>query len=243
MHYEHAPITEAIIAIGCELPAEIRLEDLLKVHAQLKSDYPKRAEQFTVQFHIEMAEPQGKVSPREVIGYQLVSEDGKRIVRLTLSEFGFSQLAPYDRWETLRAEAKRTWDVYESVLHPRRITRAAVRYINRIDIPNASGTGVDLDVYFRTAPKIAPELPQLMKTYFVRVELPIRGSNGVLIITETAVPPASPAVISAVLDLDAIVQNVDLDVAQGWRIIDELRDEKNAAFEACITDATRDLIK
>lgn len=240
MHYEHAPITEAVIAIGCELPPEIRVEDLLKVHGQLKSDYPKQVEQF--KFNIELAELQGKVGTREVIGYQL-SEDGKRSVRLTLSEFGFSHLAPYDRWETFRAEAKRTWDVYESVLHPRRITRAAVRYINRIDIPNPTGTGVDLDVYFRTAPRIAPELPQTMKTYFVRVELPIRGPNGILIITETAVPPASPNVISAVLDLDAIVQNVDLDVAGAWRTIDELRGEKNAAFEACITDATRDLIK
>lgn len=243
MHYEHAPITEAVIAIGCEFTDEIRLEDLLKVHEQLKSDYPKRVEQFTVQFSVEVAKSEGKVSQPKVIGYQLASEDGKRIVRLTRSEFGFSQLAPYDRWGTFRADAKRAWDLYESVLCPRRITRVSVRYINRVDIPAPSGSGVDLDVYFRTAPKIAPELPQTMNTYFVRVELPIRGSNGILIITETAVPPVSPNVISALLDLDAIVQNADLDVAGAWRTIDELRDEKNFAFEACITDATRDLIK
>jgi uncharacterized protein (TIGR04255 family) len=241
-HYDHAPITEAVIAIGCELPTEIRLEDLLKVHEPLKSDYPKRAEQFTVQFHIDAAEAQGKVGPPEVVGYQFASEDGKRLVRVTLNEFAFSQLAPYDRWETLRAEARRVWDVYDSLLHPRRITRVAVRYINRIDIPD-TGTGVDLDIYFRTAPKIAPELPQSMKTYFVRLEIPFREPGGLLIITETVVPPVSPSVLSAVLDLDAIVQNVALDVEGAWRTIEELRDEKNAAFEACITDATRDLIK
>jgi uncharacterized protein (TIGR04255 family) len=244
MHYEHAPITEAVIAMGCELPDETRLEDLLKVHARLKSDYPKRADQLTVQFHLEAAAAaQGKVSPPELIGYQMASADGKQLVRLTLNEFAFSQLAPYDRWETLRAEAKRVWDTCESVLHPQRITRVGVRYINRIDIPDPNGTGIDLDVYFRTAPRIAPELPQAMKTYFVRVELPVSDPHGILIITETAVFPPSPDVVSALLDIDAVVQNVDLDIPNAWRTVEELRHKKNAAFEACITDAVRDLIK
>lgn len=240
-HYEHAPITEAIIAIACDLPGEIELEDLLEVHSAIKPEYPKRSEQSTVQFQV--IEAQGKVSPTKVIGYHLSSEDGKRIIQVGLGGFVFSQLAPYDRWETLRSEARRIWDVYEAVLHPRLITRTSVRYVNRIDIPNPGGSGIDLDVYFRTGPKIAPELPQTMKTYFVRLELPVREPDKILIITETAVPSPDPGVVSSILDLDVIVQNVNFDAADAWRVIEELRDDKNAAFEACITDATRDLIK
>jgi uncharacterized protein (TIGR04255 family) len=213
------------------------------VHASLKPDYPKRAEQFSVQFQLDQGEGLGKVSPRELIGYQLKSEDEKRLVRLTLHEFTFSQLAPYDRWETLRAEAKRVWDVYESTFHPRRILRVAVRYVNRVDIPNPQETGIDLDVYFRTGPKIAPELPQMLRTFFVRLELPFRDPNGVLIFTQANAQPPSPGVVSTLLDFDVIMQNVDFDVATAWRTVDELRDIKNSAFENCITDTARELFK
>jgi len=147
-HYKHAPITEAVIALGFELPAEVRLEDLLTVHANLKSDYPKWTELSTMQLQVEpAAEAKGRIGPREVIGYQLASEDGRRLVNLRLGEFAFSQLAPYDSWDTLRSEGKRVWDVCESTLHPLRISRVAVRYINRIDIPSPHGLGVDLDIY------------------------------------------------------------------------------------------------
>src|ERR1035441_1028061 len=83
-HYDRAPITEAVIAIGCELPEDSRLEDLLKVYAQVKSAYPKRAEHHEVQFRVEIAEAQGKVSPARLIGYQLASENGKQLIRCIL---------------------------------------------------------------------------------------------------------------------------------------------------------------
>lgn len=242
-HYQRAPITEAVISIGYELPTEIGLEGLLKVSAELKSDYPGRAPHFTLRIEVKPEEMQGGTGPPQVVGYQLASQDGKRFVRLTLSDFTFSQLAPYDRWETLRTEAKRIWTVLETVFQPQRITRASVRYINRIDIPNPNGSGIDLDVYFRAAPKIPPELPQAMSGYFVRLQLPFREPNGSLVIIMAAAPPPSPDLVSAVLDLDAIMTKADMDVASAWETIEELRDVKNAAFEASITDAARELFR
>jgi uncharacterized protein (TIGR04255 family) len=246
-HYLHAPITEAVISIGYELPSEVRLEDLLKVHAKLESEYPARAEHFTVEFQVDATERHGKAGAPQVVGYQLVSPDRKRIVRLTLSDLTFSQLGPYDRWEALRTETRRIWTILEAVLQPRRIIRVSVRFINRIDMPDPQASGVDLDIYFHTAPKIPPELPQVMNTYFVRLELPfelpLRAPHGVLILTLTAAQPPSAGVVSAILDLDAIMQNIDMNTTNAWQAIEELRDVKNAAFEASITDAARELFK
>jgi len=242
-HYPHAPITEAVISLGCQSPSECTLEDLLQIHALLKMDYPKYAPQFKMQFEVDRAEPKGTISPPETTGYQWLSGDGRRIVRLALDEFAFSQLAPYDRWETLYAEAKRIWDAYELVLHPKCVNRVAVRFINRIDIPDPEGKGVDLDIYFRLAPRIPPELPQVMRTYFVRLELPLQERNGILIVTQTAVPPPLPGLVSAILDLDVIMQGIEMDTVTAWRTVEELRDQKNVAFEASITDAARELFK
>ena len=246
-HYAHAPITEAVIALGFELPNEIALNDLAAGHATLKQDYPIRDEHFQVQVRVEAAEREGKVTPAELLGYHFASEDRKRLILLTLKDFTFSQLAPYDRWETLRSQAKQAWNLVELFIHPQKVTRASVRFINRIDIPIRETQHIDLDDYFRTAPKIAPELPQELKTYFIRLELPMPGStdnsNRVLIITETPAAAPNANVISAVLDIDAIVQNMSTNAAEAWAIIEELRDVKNFAFEACITDGIRNLIR
>jgi len=43
--------------------------------------------------------------------------------------------------------------------------------------------------------------------------------------------------------LDAIIQGVDMDTNSAWRAVEELRDQKNLAFEASITDAARELFK
>jgi uncharacterized protein (TIGR04255 family) len=242
-HYPHAPITEAVIALGYELPPEIRLEDLLKVHVPLKSDYPDRGEQFNVQFQVDTADKVGKTGPSEVVGYRFVSPDGRRVFRVTLNDFAYSQLAPYDRWETLYAEARRIWAITETTLRPRRIKRAAVRFINRIDMPDPENRGVDLDAYFHAAPKIPRELPQLLTAYFVRLEIPFEAPNGVLILTLATAQSPTPGAVSALLDLDTVVQSAGMDHTTAWKAIEELRDVKNAAFEASITDAARELFK
>ena len=153
----------------------------------------------------------------------------------------FSQLAPYDHWEVFREQALRAWNHYEATLCPQRIVRVGVRYINRIEIPVAPSGHIDLDQYFRTGPKVAPELPQVMKTYFLRLELPMADPNSILIITQTAVPPTKPGFLATLLDLDAVMQNLDFNSDAAWKTIDELREHKNQAFEACITDLTREL--
>ncbi len=241
--YPHAPITEALIAIGYELPSETRLEDILRVREALKSDYPGCDEQFTVQIKLDVAERTGRTTPSEPVGYRLLSADGRRVVRVTLTDFAFSQLAPYDRWDVLHGEARRTWDVVDRILQPRQINRIGVRFINRIDIPATNNLGIDLDVYFHVAPRVPPELPQVMSTYFVRLAVPFESPGGVLILTLTAIPPPATGLVSALLDIDAVVQDIQMDALTAWRTVNDLRDVKNAAFEASITDAARELFR
>jgi uncharacterized protein (TIGR04255 family) len=241
-HYAHAPITEAIIALRFELGEGIGIPNLPSIQSALKSEYPRSGEQLAVHFELNTQERSGKSDRPQTIGYQFLSEDQKRIVRVSRTEFAFSQLAPYDRWETLRAEAKQVWAIVQKEIQPRRISGVGVRFINRIDIP-CPPSGVELDDYFHAAPKIPPELPQGLRTYFVRLEIPFDPPAGVLILALAAVPPAATDVVSTLLDLDAVRQNLDTDPETAWSTIEELRDVKNAAFEASITDAARDLFK
>jgi uncharacterized protein (TIGR04255 family) len=243
-HYNHAPITEAIIDLHCELPNSAGLKDLLGVHVRLAESYPKQGElrSITAQF-AHFAPGSSLSSAEQLVGYRFVNNDDNRVALVRLDGLSFSWLAPYDRWESFRTEARRVWEIYSSVLNPTQITRVGVRYVNRIDIPVSPGQGIELDDYFRTGARIAPELPQRLDAYFVRLQLPLSHLKGTLIITQTALPPRSPATLSAVLDIDTIVADELVDEATAWKYVDDLRAEKNLAFEACITDRVRDLIK
>jgi uncharacterized protein (TIGR04255 family) len=243
-HYRRAPITEAIIAFQCELPASTNLEKLADIHARIKAHYPKRADQYQMGLRLQPSTPPLPLSDSEIVGYRFARADDERAVNVTkFGDFAFSWLAPYDRWNTFRAEAKQAWDAYESVICPGSIKRIGVRFVNRFDIPVSVGGAIDLDVYLRTAPRIAPDLPQSMKKYFIRVELPGNLSGGLLIITEATVEPPRPDLVSVLLDIDAIVQNTNLSATDAWHIVDQLRHEKNQTFEACITDSMRSLIE
>jgi uncharacterized protein (TIGR04255 family) len=243
-HYPHAPIIEAVISIGCELPTAKTLVGLRGIHEAIKSDYPKLAERVQLNFQVQLAEAKATFNPREVNGYQLVSEDGKRSVILELNGFAFSQLAPYDRWETFSAEARRMWDVFASMLHPTRIGRVGVRFINRIDIPAPEGKEVDLDTYLNTAPNVPAELPQTIETFFNRWQLVFQNDpKGTLVLMQTNVLPPQPGFVSTLLDLDFTLRGLDADITTAWIEIERLRDRKNAAFEACIKDTARELFK
>jgi uncharacterized protein (TIGR04255 family) len=241
-HYRHAPISEAVIDLHCELPSSTDQKDLFRVHSLIKDSYPKQGELRTLTTQVA---PGSRITSEElVVGYRFANESETRVVLARRDGFSFSWLAPYDHWEPFRAEARRLWDVYASALKVDRVARVGVRYVNRIDIPVDAGMGVELDHYFRTGPRIAPELPQELKSFFVRLQLPLSHLNeGMLIVTQTALPPSSPQVISTILDIDAVVAGVSFGIPEAWDCVEKLRAEKNLAFEACITDRVRDLIK
>lgn len=239
-HYNNAPITEAIIDLHCELPNSPGLKDLLGVRAQLGGSYPKQEELRSVAARF--APGSSVTSAEELVGYRFLNNDGNRIALVRRDGLAFSWLAPYDRWESFRTEARRVWEIYSSVLNPTQVTRVGVRYVNRIDVPVSAGQGIELDDYFRTGARIAPELPQQLDAYFIRLQLPLSLLKGMLIITQAGVPPPSPLTVSTLLDIDAVVSGVSVDSATAWKIVDDLRAEKNLAFESSITDRVRDLI-
>jgi uncharacterized protein (TIGR04255 family) len=90
-------------------------------------------------------------------------------------------------------------ELIRNITQPENITRLAVRYINRLDLPLPVA---DLKDYLRPVPKIAPGLPQSLSGYFMQLQIPQEDIKGVLILNEALVPPPSPDVGSVLLDID-----------------------------------------
>jgi uncharacterized protein (TIGR04255 family) len=239
IHYENAPITEALIDIRVDLPASVtQLQALESVHDQVKSKYPGKKKGIQVFGQFSGGDAVGASASQTLTGFAFNSDDGKQIIQSRRDGFTFSRLRPYGSWPELRDEARRLWDVYRSTLKPERITRVAVRYVNQIDIPLPT---IDYKDYFRTTPEVSPVLPQGLSNFFMQLQFPLPDLGGLLILTETAVPPPNPTTTSVILDLDVFKQAEMADDTEIWELLESLRDKKNEFFEGCVTERTRAL--
>ena len=238
-HYQNAPIIEALIDIRAQLPVESHLEMLQEVFAKVKQEYPKKVTRDYVQGHLSLGDEVGISAKQTPMGFVCYSKDGTQVFQARLDGFTFSRLKPYENWFQLRDEAKRLWDIYSSVMKPVRINRVALRYINQIDIPLPMK---DFKDYLRTTPEISPDLPQGLSGFFMQLQIPQDDFGGLLMLTQTIVPPRNPSVVSVILDIDVFKTDADLSLESDvWSLLEVLRSRKNDFFEGCITNQCRAL--
>ncbi len=239
-HYSRPPITEAVIDLRVELPDEVTLDTLKRLHLNVEADYPNRQEFLIIQGQMTAGASVGATASQTQVGYGFSSRDQKMFFQARLDGFSFSRLAPYDCWEAFRDEAQRLWSIYRSATQPKAITRQAVRYINRLDIPLPIG---DLKDYLRTVPEVSPDLSQGLSGYFMQLQIPQEDINGMLVLNEAIAPPLQPDVVSVILDIDLFRErNISDDEAGIWEFMEQLHARTDRIFEACITERTRELI-
>ena len=240
-HYSKAPITEALIDLKVTLSEEISTDDLANIYARI-SDRFSTQESIQTGSLVFQAGPTIRVDTNQQhTGYLFRSKDGVKILQATLDGFTFNRLAPYDSWEEFSSDAKSLWGVYKEICKPTSVTRAAIRFINQINIP--AKELVDLQDYLNTVPEVSPKLPQgLLNSFFMQLQIPQGDLNCMLIINEALVPRIDPDFVSVILDFDLFRQQIwQADDEDIWRFIEELRRRKNAVFEASITEKARRL--
>ncbi len=240
-HYPHAPITEAIIDLRVEPVSWLCADALASVGDGEKDLYPERKPIVMGTGYLQWGEQVSATASSSPVGTRYVSTDTKVIWQARLDGFTFSRLAPYDRWESFRDEARRLWKIYRDRMQSSSIQRIAVRYINRFDIPCDR---LKLKDYFRTYPEVSPDLPDDLAGLLLHLRIPQRDLLGEAMINQAIVPPTTDSVRSVVLDLDLYrAESLPVDEEPLWRLFEDLHDRKNELFEACITDRARELIQ
>ncbi|MEX0715024.1 MAG: TIGR04255 family protein [Planctomycetaceae bacterium] len=223
------------------LPEGVALADLERLQDAIREEFPGKKGRHAVDARIAVGTQMETSTRAQQVGYAFKSVDEKRILQAQLGGFTLSRLAPYDGWAPFRDDAQRLWNVYRDGVRPEEITRLAVRYINRIDIPLPF---TELKDYLRTVPEVSPDLPQTLSGLFMQLSIPQEDISSTAILTEAQVDPARPGVASIILDTDLFRAS---ELPQGddsiWNVFEVLHDRKNEIFEACITDSTRSLFR
>ncbi len=236
-HLSRAPITEALIDIRLTLPKETRtLPYLAELNTQFGGSYTDRKDIKECQYKVQFGRPELDEKTSTQLGFRYTNAENTQVIQATINGFTFSRLPPYENWERLKEEAKRTWTIYSHHVRPETITRVAVRYINRLVLP---GLLVELDQYLRYVPKVPKVLPQVLGPYFSQIVVPDRQGQRTAIITQSS--PPNPVAVSPILDIDVFMERLFSDEDEVWGALDQLRDFKNQIFFDCITEKTAKL--
>lgn len=241
--FPNAPITEAVIDIRAELPDNASLANLEKLHDLIRAGYPgkKSRKKFEAQIQFKEEREPLRTTTFQQDGYYFTSPDGKRIVQYRLDGFSFNRLRPYSRWEDLRDEARRAWDIYVAHVSPLAVSRLAVRYINSIEIPSKS---FDYDDYFTAVPKTPEGLPQVLGHFFTRTVIPFADQDATAVVIQTPADRQGPVNTAIILDIDVFVQRcLPPEDQRIWGMLEQLRKIKNDIFFKSITEKTKELFR
>lgn len=242
LHFAHSPLIEAVIDIQVAHQADLTLDAFAQLPFRGEPHYTAQGDVWRLEgeFHLDTDQPM--TSRRIKIGTRYISQDALQLCLATMQSFTFSRLQPYQSWSLFVAEARRLWDIYRTSLQPKAITRCAVRYINRLDIPLPIG---NLSDFLTMAPSIAPQLKyNSLSGFFSQLQVPQPDIDAMLVLTQTPTLSLTEEVLSILLDIDiARETNIPDSEAALWAYFEQLRERKNEIFLASITEKMQEVFR
>lgn len=231
-HLPKAPITEALIDIRVQLPAGSDMNRMSRFRDDVRADYPNCRERRQCRGLLTFTRgepPRMETGSEGPDGYLLASMDNVQVVQARLDGFTFSRMRPYKDWQHLRDSARGLWELYRKAADPLTITRVAVRYINRIELPLLA-TDL-LGRWVSTAPRIAQGLPQRLTRFFMKLSIPFESPPGFVNVTEAIEPGEHADCVPVIFDIDAFLPGAFRpDDEALWRRFEDLREIKNDVF-------------
>lgn len=163
------------------------------------------------------------------------------LLALAPSAMSVHVLRPYPGWADFRNRVVAAIEAHQKLQADAQVIRVGVRYVNRILLP---GDNLDLADWFTSTPTLAEGIGPAIAALMSRVET-VYDDGARLAITLATVQHDQPGEQAFLLDLDlswAAPEPVPL-TGGVQDVIEGLHDREGTAFEAMITDATRELFR
>lgn len=163
------------------------------------------------------------------------------LIQLGQSFLSINHLKPYTSWEEFLPSVKMGFSAYREVVKPKSVHRIALRYINRIEIPN---NRINLEDYFEFRPFLKERVLQDISAFTLGIQIPYEAARDVLNIQLASIVSEVPNTIAILLDLTYSLtkpEDITLDKISDWLSV--AHNQVEEAFEACITDQLRELFE
>ena len=198
-----APISEVLLDFRVVLDTNTSISQLIDFSTTVRDEYPEVQPIFHHQFEFQLSpssEPQS--SRQSEIGRLCWNVERSRAVQVTTPEdrvgaFIINWTQKYETFEALVNVARGLWGIYYSVVSPLEITRCALRYINKVDVPKDT----PLDNILRTKPVVGGDPSRSIERFFSQLVLPYSGGRH-SVITEHLGPGDSERARVLIFDIE-----------------------------------------
>ena len=242
-HLRNAPITEAIIDFRVKARPDLDVERFRAVHTTLVS-LPQLIEMRSIEAQVRLAgggAPEPSVKHHGIVGFQFKSADGRDIAQFRADGFTYNRLKPYTSWDAIFPRAIELWQLYVRHAAPQMITRLALRYLNRIELPPDLR---DFDDIMAAPPPIPRGLPQHLSAFLTRVTLHDVELDLSAHLSQALEADPTRRQLALILDIDAFRQR---DIEVGSPVVGEtfeaLHGFKNRAFFESLTEQAIEVLE
>jgi len=241
-HLTGAPIVEAVIHWRARSVAKLQSAEVKSRLVECLSEYPDCRDQNELRFAAEGVLDGDTTLTRQDRwqGFRFTAGDGRQIAQFNRDGLVFSRLEPYEDWITFSAEALRLWQLFVEVAEPVEVQRLGVRFINRIDLSDAS----DVENCIRGLPHFGDQLGLPLTEFMYRSLCEVPGHPYRVNLIQTIQPPSQASGARLILDTDvSTTKALPCDETILRTHLTEMRWLKNKAFFSQVTDSMIDRFK
>ena len=232
------PIVEALVDLRSAVPGDSKKFDALA--NELKDEFPTKHERRKVEARIEIKD--GKlVSPRvgsvAFGGVRVESVDGTILVQFRPDGFTLNNVKNYVGGDQLIDRALTFWDLLVERAPPESVSRVALRYINRLNLPLEAGD--QFTRYLQSPPGLPQGAPRLVSEFLSRIVGHDEQRQATAVVIQQLKRQEGKQPVAVTVDVDVFrTGTFPVESAALREILDSLRALKNETFFALLTDET-----
>ena len=232
----HPPIVEALVDLRASVPGDPKMFNALA--DELKDEFPTREQRQDLRSTIEVKN--GKLVPPRVDppafgGVRIANADQTIYVQFRPDGFTLNNLKVYMGGGQLIDKTLKHWELLVERAKPEIVSRVALRYINRLELPFEIGN--EFTRYLTAPPELPTGAPQRVSRFLSRVVgHDDRRQATAVVIQQLGQQKGKPVVA---VDIDVYrTENFPVDSVALREVLDSLRMLKNETFFSLLTDET-----
>jgi len=246
--YGKPPIEEALCEFRFKPDQDWDFTVPGRLYTKLEKEYPgkpRNQKAAAIGLDIQEGSPLNIKYNEGLARVELLSEDGRRMVGVRPDALTVHILKPYqyaelevDGWEGFKSRILVALSAYWEVTEPKGIYQVGIRYINKIIIPEKEA---DIKEYLQMALPSVKELPKKLTRFMSQVEYDYEDDVR-LILSQGYASVSQEHNRELLLDLDVIWSPPEpVRQEKALEMVNDLHLRETIAFEAIITDKTREL--
>ena len=232
------PIVEALVDLRASVPGDPKTFNALA--DELHDEFPTKEQQSEVEGTIKIKG--GKlvfphVGSPAFVGVRLANVDKTIYVQFRPDGFTLNNLRAYLGGDQLLDKALMLWDMLVERTRPEIVSRVALRYINRLELPLKDGD--QFERYLTSTPKLPGGAPQLVSEFLSRVVGHDEQRQATAVVIQQLEQQEAQKTLAIKVDVDVFrTGNFPVDSTTLRGILNSLRILKNETFFSLLTDET-----